>query len=72
MHILTSWFSLQIHLRYQIEDLSPKLRGCNVQVSLGIAWLKSTRHQKRIMKNIMSNSSGRLQEMFKQVESELI
>ncbi|XP_074560894.1 C2 and GRAM domain-containing protein At1g03370-like isoform X2 [Curcuma longa] len=60
-----------IHLRYHIEDLSPKLRGCNVQVSLGVAWLKSTKHQKRIMKNIMSNSSGRLQEMFNQVESEL-
>ncbi|KAJ0965300.1 hypothetical protein J5N97_026438 [Dioscorea zingiberensis] len=63
--LLGDFFNL--HLRYQIEDLSSK---CIVQVSLGIAWLKSTKHQKRISKNIMSNSSIRLKEMFQQVEKE--
>ncbi|KAG6485213.1 hypothetical protein ZIOFF_053746 [Zingiber officinale] len=64
--------ALQLHFRYQIEDLSPKLRACNVIVSLGIAWLKSTSHQKRITKNVISNSSLRLTDMFTRVENELL
>ncbi|XP_038985637.1 C2 and GRAM domain-containing protein At1g03370-like isoform X1 [Phoenix dactylifera] len=68
--LLGDYFNL--HLRYQMEDLAPKLKACNVQVSLGIAWLKSTKHQKRITKNVMSNSSARLKEMFSQVEKEFI
>ncbi|XP_074587246.1 C2 and GRAM domain-containing protein At1g03370-like isoform X1 [Curcuma longa] len=67
--LLGDYFNL--HLRYQIEDLSPKLRACNVIVSLGIAWLKSTKHQKRIAKNVISNSSLRLKDMFAQLENEL-
>ncbi|XP_010928063.1 C2 and GRAM domain-containing protein At1g03370 isoform X2 [Elaeis guineensis] len=66
--LLGDYFNL--HLRYQMEDLTPRLKACNVQVSLGIAWLKSTEHQKRITKNVISNSSARLKEMFSQVEKE--
>ncbi|XP_073009990.1 C2 and GRAM domain-containing protein At1g03370 isoform X2 [Typha latifolia] len=61
-----------LHLRYQIEDLAPKLRASNVQVSLGIAWLKSTKHQKRVTKNVMSNSKARLEQMFGEVEKQLL
>ncbi|XP_008803167.1 C2 and GRAM domain-containing protein At1g03370-like [Phoenix dactylifera] len=61
-----------LHLRYQIEDLGPKLTACNVQVYLGIAWLKSTKNQKRITKNVISNSSARFKEMFSQVENEFM
>ncbi|KAG1327432.1 C2 and GRAM domain-containing protein [Cocos nucifera] len=67
---LGDYFNL--HLRYQIEDLGPKLRACNVQVSLGIAWLKSTKNQKRITKNVISSSSARLKEMFSEVENEFM
>lgn len=63
---------MQVHLRYQIEDLSPKLRACNVQVSVGIAWLKDPKNPKRITKNVISNSSARLKEMFGYVENEFI
>ncbi|KAG1363774.1 C2 and GRAM domain-containing protein [Cocos nucifera] len=66
--LLGDYFNL--HLRYQMEDLAPRLKACNVQVSLGIAWLRSTEHQKRITKNVISNSSARLKEMFSQVEKE--
>ncbi|ONK69345.1 uncharacterized protein A4U43_C05F21890 [Asparagus officinalis] len=59
-----------LHIRYHVEDLSPKSKACNVQVSLGISWLKSTKHQKRITKNVISNSSVRLKEIFRQVEKE--
>ncbi|KAK1295933.1 C2 and GRAM domain-containing protein [Acorus calamus] len=65
---LGEYFNLQ--LRYQVEDFASRLK-CNVQVFLGIAWLKSTTHQKRIRKNIVSNLSKRLKEMFSLIEKEL-
>lgn len=67
--LLGDYFNL--HLRYQIEDLPSRSKACSVQVSLGIAWLKSTKHQRRITKNVISNSSARLKEMFRQTEKEL-
>ncbi|KAJ6848027.1 C2 and GRAM domain-containing protein [Iris pallida] len=67
--LLGDYFNL--HIRYYIEDLSPKSKACSVQVSLGIAWLKSTKHQKRITKNAMDNSSLRFKEVFRQLEKEL-
>lgn len=60
--LLGDFFTL--HIKYQVEDLAPKQRASNVQVSLGIEWSKSTRHQKRIEKNVLSSSSARLKEMF--------
>ncbi|KAG4196230.1 hypothetical protein ERO13_A06G157200v2 [Gossypium hirsutum] len=59
-----------IHLRYQIEDLHSKAEGCQVRVFFGIAWLKSTWHQKRITKNIISNLQQRLKVIFGVVEKE--
>ncbi|XP_057961969.1 C2 and GRAM domain-containing protein At1g03370 [Malania oleifera] len=63
---LGDYFNL--HLRFQVEDLPSKSKGCNVQVYLGVAWLKSTRHQKRITKNIVSNLQERLKVMLEAVE----
>ncbi|KAK7387658.1 hypothetical protein VNO78_22445 [Psophocarpus tetragonolobus] len=59
-----------LHLRYQIEDLSPKVKGCKVQVLFGTEWLKSTKHQKRITKNILKNLQERLKLTFCLVEKE--
>eukprot|EP00268_Persea_americana_P049000 TRINITY_DN5216_c1_g1_i2.p1 TRINITY_DN5216_c1_g1~~TRINITY_DN5216_c1_g1_i2.p1 ORF type:complete len:979 (+),score=219.75 TRINITY_DN5216_c1_g1_i2:28-2937(+) len=67
---LGDYFSL--HLRFQVEDLPARSKSCNVQVFLGIAWLKSTKHQKRISKNVLSKLSDRLKEMFTVAEKELI
>ncbi|KAM7530882.1 hypothetical protein LguiB_034292 [Lonicera macranthoides] len=67
---LGDYFNL--HLRYQMEDLPSRSMGCNVQVSLGLAWLKSTKHEKRITKNIHSNLRDRLMLMFSIVEKEYV
>jgi len=67
--LLGDFFTL--HIKYQIEDLAPKQRASNVQVFLGIEWSKSTRHQKRIEKNVLSSSSARLKEMFSMASREL-
>ncbi|CAD6264519.1 unnamed protein product [Miscanthus lutarioriparius] len=67
--LLGDFFTL--HIKYQIEDLALKQRASSVQVSLGIEWSKSTRHQKRIEKNVFSSSSARLKEMFNLASREL-
>jgi hypothetical protein len=67
---LGDYFNL--HLRYQMEDLAGRSVGCNVQVSLGLAWLKSTKHKKRLTTNIHSNLLDRLMLMFSIVEKEYV
>lgn len=61
-----------LHLRYQVEVVPSRSTRCNVQVHLGIAWLKCSRHQKRITKNIVSNLQERLLVMFSGVEKEYL
>ncbi|KAK8468849.1 hypothetical protein PHAVU_006G136200 [Phaseolus vulgaris] len=60
-----------IHLRYQIEDLPPKAKGCRVQVLFGMEWLKSSKNQKRLTKNILQNVQERLNVTFALAEKEL-
>lgn len=64
---LGDYFTL--HLKYQIEDQLTRV-GCKVQVYFGIAWLKSTKHQKRITKNIRSKLQERLMVMFSILEKQ--
>ncbi|KAL5157811.1 C2 and GRAM domain-containing protein [Glycine soja] len=61
-----------IHLRYQIEDLPPKAKGCRVQVLFGMEWLKSSKNQKRLTKNILENLLERFKVTFSLAEKELL
>ncbi|XP_010646248.2 C2 and GRAM domain-containing protein At1g03370 isoform X2 [Vitis vinifera] len=61
-----------LHFRYQIEHAPSKGKACHICVYFGIAWLKSTRHQKRISKNIHSNLQDRLKLMVGEVEKEFL
>ncbi|KAL3850970.1 hypothetical protein ACJIZ3_012852 [Penstemon smallii] len=67
---LGDYFTL--HLRYQVEDQASRSVGCSVQVYLGVGWLKYTRQQKRITKNILSNLQDRLKVMFSVLEKEYV
>ncbi|OEL30515.1 C2 and GRAM domain-containing protein [Dichanthelium oligosanthes] len=67
--LLGDYFNLQ--LKYHMTNVQSKPNTCSVQVLLGIAWLKSTKQQKKVTKNIISNSSNRLKELFAEVEKEL-
>ncbi|CAM0910069.1 unnamed protein product [Alopecurus aequalis] len=67
--LLGDYFSLQ--LKYQMANIPSKPNTCSVQVLSGIAWLKSTKQQKKFTKNIMSNTSNRLKELFSEVEKDL-
>ncbi|KAL8137276.1 hypothetical protein V2J09_003277 [Rumex salicifolius] len=62
-----------LHLRYQVEDSTPsKPMECVMKVSVGFAWLKSTRQQKRVSKNTFSIFQDRIKLMFAEVEKECI
>ncbi|XP_050920640.1 C2 and GRAM domain-containing protein At1g03370 isoform X1 [Lathyrus oleraceus] len=67
---LGDYFNL--HLRYQIDELVQKAKGCKVQVLFGIEWLKNTKHQKRITKNLLKNLQERLKLTFSLVEKEFL
>ncbi|XLS79160.1 hypothetical protein HN51_063385 [Arachis hypogaea] len=67
---LADYFNL--HLRYQIDDLPHNAKACKVQVMFGIEWLKSTKHQKRILKNITKHLQERLKLTFNLVEKEYL
>ncbi|CAK8564500.1 unnamed protein product [Lathyrus sativus] len=67
---LGDYFNL--HLRYQIDELVQKAKGCKVQVLFGIEWLKKTKHQKRITKNLLKNLQERLKLTFSLVEKEFL
>jgi hypothetical protein len=61
---------MQLHLRYQIEDQTPKAKACLVQASIGIEWLKSTNLKKKITKNALSSCSSRIKKIFSMLEKE--
>lgn len=65
---LGDYFNLQ--LRYQVEDIPSRPTVCNVQVYFGIAWLKNSRHQKRVTKNILSSLQQRSKVLFGIIEKE--
>ncbi|KAK3134067.1 hypothetical protein QOZ80_6AG0544620 [Eleusine coracana subsp. coracana] len=67
--LLGDYFSLQ--LKYYMVKVPSRPSTCSVQVLLGIAWLKSTKQQKKVTKNIVSNNSIRVKELFAEVEKEL-
>ncbi|GAB2224751.1 hypothetical protein Droror1_Dr00005521 [Drosera rotundifolia] len=59
-----------VHVRYQIEDIPFRSKACQVKVLCGIAWLKSTKHQKRISKNITASIQDRMKKMIAIIEKE--
>ncbi|KAF5820957.1 putative C2 domain, GRAM domain, PH-like domain superfamily, VASt domain, C2 domain superfamily [Helianthus annuus] len=67
---LGDYFTL--HTKYQIEDQGSRSTGCKVVVHFGIAWLKSTKHKKKITKNIHANLQDRMMIMFSTIEKEFV
>ncbi|KAI3740978.1 hypothetical protein L2E82_31453 [Cichorium intybus] len=67
---LGDYFTL--HTKYQIEDQASRSMGCKVVVYFGVAWLKSTKHKKKITKNIHANLQDRMMIMFSTIEKEFV
>ncbi|OVA20611.1 C2 calcium-dependent membrane targeting [Macleaya cordata] len=62
----------RVHLKYQIEVVHSASTACQCDVYLGIAWVKSTKFQQRITRNITDKFSHRLKEIFELVEREIL
>ncbi|KAL6596603.1 hypothetical protein ACP70R_047246 [Stipagrostis hirtigluma subsp. patula] len=61
-----------LHIRYQLEAVVAKQTTCSVQVSIGIAWLKSCKDRKKITHEVTSSASSLLKKIFSQLEKESI
>ncbi|KAF8408305.1 hypothetical protein HHK36_007453 [Tetracentron sinense] len=62
----------QVHFRYQIETPTSVSNACQCDVYVGIAWLKSTKFQQRITRNIAEKFTYRLKEIFELVKREIL
>ncbi|KAL5814872.1 hypothetical protein ACOSQ4_025513 [Xanthoceras sorbifolium] len=61
-----------IHFRYEIEKSSLAHNACKCAVFVGIKWLKSTKFQQRITRNITEKFTNRLKEIIGLVEREIL
>ncbi|KAL5997419.1 hypothetical protein ACLOJK_008349 [Asimina triloba] len=62
----------RVHLRYRIEASHSIPETCKCNVYVRIAWLKSTKFQKRIARNISEKFSCRLKEIFELAGREIL
>ena len=63
---------MQVHFRYQIEKSGFAHNACKCDVYMGITWLKSTKFQHRIARNIVDKFTDRTREIFVLVEREIL
>ncbi|RDX79863.1 C2 and GRAM domain-containing protein, partial [Mucuna pruriens] len=61
-----------IHFRYEIEKSSLGDCACKCDAYIGIMWLKSSKFQQRINRNITAKFSLRLKEIFELVPKEIL
>ncbi|XP_030941155.1 C2 and GRAM domain-containing protein At5g50170 isoform X1 [Quercus lobata] len=62
----------RVHFRYQIEKSPLAHCACKCDVYMGITWLKSTKFQERITRNITEKFTNRLKEIFELAEIEIL
>lgn len=63
---------MQVQFRYQIENSVNGPSSCKCDVYIGVAWLKSSKFQQRITRNIVEKFTRRLKEIFEHVEREIL
>jgi hypothetical protein len=63
---------MQIHFRYEIEKSALSECACKCDVYIGIMWLRSSKFQQRINRNITSKFKIRLEEIFELVQKEIL
>ncbi|KAG9138021.1 hypothetical protein Leryth_001285 [Lithospermum erythrorhizon] len=62
----------RVLLRYQIEKNTMAHRCCRCDVFVGVKWLKSTKFQQRISRNIIGKFTQRVKEIIELVEREIL
>ncbi|KDP31032.1 hypothetical protein JCGZ_11408 [Jatropha curcas] len=62
----------RVNFRYQIEQCTLAHSACKCDVYVGTNWLKSTKFQQRITRNITEKFTHRLKEIFELLEREVL
>lgn len=62
----------RIHFRYEIEKSALGECACKCDVYIGIMWLRSSKFQQRINRNITSKFKVRLEEIFELLQKEIL
>ncbi|XP_059657972.1 C2 and GRAM domain-containing protein At5g50170 [Cornus florida] len=62
----------RVQFRYNIENSALDPCSCKCDVYIGVMWLKSTKFQQRITRNITEKLTNRLKEIFELAEREIL
>ncbi|CAH2075698.1 unnamed protein product [Thlaspi arvense] len=62
----------RVHFRYKFESSVLTANSCKCDVYIGIRWLKSTKFQQRITRNISEKFAHKLKNTFELVEREIL
>ncbi|XP_055828101.1 C2 and GRAM domain-containing protein At5g50170 [Solanum dulcamara] len=61
----------RVQFRYQIESSTSVHNSCNCDVSVGVMWLKNTKFEQRITRNIIGKFTTRVKDILELVEREI-
>ncbi|XP_052180951.1 C2 and GRAM domain-containing protein At5g50170 isoform X2 [Diospyros lotus] len=62
----------RVHFKYQFENSDVTHSSCKFDVYAGVKWLKSSKFQQRITRNIIDKFTRRLKDTFELVEREIL
>ncbi|KAL6650901.1 hypothetical protein ACP70R_009826 [Stipagrostis hirtigluma subsp. patula] len=61
----------RVHLRYNVQSVASEPPGCRCEILVGIEWLKSSKFQKRIARNICEKLAHRAREVLEVAGKEI-
>ncbi|CAN4085979.1 unnamed protein product [Withania somnifera] len=62
----------RVQFRYEIESSSSVHNSCKCDVSVGVMWLKMTKFEQRITRNIVGKFTARVKDILELVEREIL
>ncbi|XP_022886156.1 C2 and GRAM domain-containing protein At5g50170 isoform X2 [Olea europaea var. sylvestris] len=62
----------RVQFRYQIEKSTLALNSCKNDIYVGVTWLKNTKFEPRVTRNIIGKFTRRLEEILQLVEKEIL
>ncbi|KAL2482549.1 C2 and GRAM domain-containing protein [Forsythia ovata] len=62
----------RVQFRYQIEKSTLALNSCKCDIYVGVTWLKNTKFEQRMTRNIIGKFTHRLEEILQLVEREIL
>ncbi|KAF1871073.1 hypothetical protein Lal_00020807 [Lupinus albus] len=72
LHAVPFADQFRIHIKYEIEKSAIGDCACKCDAYIGIMWLKSSKFEQRINRNIIAKFTLRLKEIFEMVQKEIL